>query len=66
MDCLSGPSLAHETITLPKTLLAKFQRNTIMIAPEMTSIAITKWRNDGSTRTTHHYYEGLRIESVRR
>lgn len=28
--------------------------------------AITKWRNDGSVRTTHHYYEGLRIEPVRR
>lgn len=27
--------------------------------------AITKWRNDGSVRTTHHYYEGLRIEPVR-
>jgi hypothetical protein len=26
--------------------------------------AITKWRNDGSVRTTHHYYEGLRIEPV--
>lgn len=26
--------------------------------------AITKWRNDGTTRTTHHYYEGLRIEPV--
>ncbi|MEO6653812.1 MAG: hypothetical protein ABIP17_14280 [Ilumatobacteraceae bacterium] len=28
--------------------------------------AITKWRADGSVRTEHHYYEGLRIESVRR
>ena len=28
--------------------------------------AITKWRNDGSVRTTHHYYEGLRIEPVAR
>lgn len=27
--------------------------------------AITKWRNDGSVRSTHHYYEGLRIEPVR-
>lgn len=27
--------------------------------------AITKWRNDGSIRTQHHYYEGLRIEPVR-
>jgi hypothetical protein len=27
--------------------------------------AITKWRNDGSVRTVHHYYEGLRIEPVR-
>lgn len=27
--------------------------------------AITKWRNDGSIRATHHYYEGLRIEPVR-
>ena len=27
--------------------------------------AITKWRNDGSVRATHHYYEGLRIEPVR-
>lgn len=27
--------------------------------------AITKWRNDGSVRTIHHYYEGLRIEPVR-
>ena len=26
--------------------------------------AITKWRNDGSVRTTHHYYEGMRIERV--
>lgn len=26
--------------------------------------AITKWRNDGSVRTVHHYYEGLRIERV--
>jgi len=26
--------------------------------------AITKWRNDGSVRTEHHYYEGLRIERV--
>ncbi len=26
--------------------------------------AITKWRNDGSVRTMHHYYEGLRIEPV--
>jgi hypothetical protein len=28
--------------------------------------AITKWRVDGSLRTEHHYYEGLRIENVRR
>lgn len=27
--------------------------------------AITKWRVDGSLRTEHHYYEGLRIEKVR-
>ncbi len=26
--------------------------------------AITKWRSDGSIRTNHHYYEGLRIEPV--
>lgn len=26
--------------------------------------AIRKWRNDGSLRTSHHYYEGLRIEPV--
>ena len=26
--------------------------------------AITKWRNDGSVRAEHHYYEGLRIERV--
>lgn len=26
--------------------------------------AITKWRNDGSVRTVHHYYEGLRIEPI--
>lgn len=26
--------------------------------------AITKWRRDGSLRTEHHYYEGLRIEPV--
>ena len=26
--------------------------------------AITKWRSDGSVRTEHHYYEGLRIEDV--
>lgn len=28
--------------------------------------AITKWRKDGTVRTTHHYYEGLRIEPVLR
>ena len=28
--------------------------------------AITKWRNDGSVRTTHHYYEGMRIERITR
>ena len=27
--------------------------------------AIRKWRSDGSMRTQHHYYEGLRIEPVR-
>lgn len=26
--------------------------------------AITKWRNDGTIRTAHHYYEGLRIERI--
>lgn len=26
--------------------------------------AITKWRNDGSVRAAHHYYEGLRIERI--
>lgn len=26
--------------------------------------AIRKWRNDGSLRVEHHYYEGLRIEPV--
>ena len=26
--------------------------------------AITKWRNDGSVRSRHHYYEGLRVEPV--
>ncbi len=28
--------------------------------------AITKWRNDGSVRTTHNYYEGMRIERIER